>query len=158
MTMKREFRASVRLLEERGAVGRIVGTIIEEGRVASDRREVFTSGSVKFPHEGIKLLRDHGGDEVLTFIPKHVGAEIRINELLPDTELGRRVAAEVRSGARSSLSVEFTSLSEQTVSSVREVRSALVEAVALVEAGSYTQARAELRAEVRHKRRRRRWR
>ena len=98
--MKRELRSTVALVEQRGTVGRIVGTIIEEGRVASDRREVFTNGSVKFPHEGVQLLRGHGGDEVLTFIPKHEGSEIRIDEPLPDTILGRKIRAEVKSGAR----------------------------------------------------------
>ena len=153
--MKRELRSAVALVEQRGTVGRIVGTIIEEGRVASDRREIFTNGAVKFPHEGVQLLRGHGGAAIMTFIPKHEGAEITINELLPETELGRRVASEVRSGERSSLSVEFHSLSEGTVSDVREVRSALVEAVALVEVGSYSQASAEIRA---HRKRRHRWR
>ena len=43
-SVKRELRASVQLLEERGSVGRIVGTIIEEGRIAGDRAEVFTAG------------------------------------------------------------------------------------------------------------------
>ena len=152
--MKRELRSSVQLLEERGSVGRIVGTIIEEGRIAGDRAEVFTAGSVKYPHAGIQLLRGHHGEEVLTFLPKHKGAEIRIDEPLPDTILGRKIRAEVKSGARSSLSVEFHSLLEEEVSGVREVRSALVEAVALVEAGSYQQARAE----VRQTRKRRRWR
>ena len=52
------------------------------------------------------------------------------------------------------MSVEFHSLDEGMVSNVREVRSALVEAVALVEAGSYSQARAEVRA----RKRRHRWR
>ena len=151
--MKREFRSKVALVEERGTVGRIVGTIIETGRVASDRQEVFTPGSVKYPHEGIKLLRGHNGDEVLTFLPKLDGSEVRIDEQLPDSQIGRSIAKEVRSGARSSLSVEFHSLEEAVVSNVREIRSALVEAVALVEAGAYSQARAE----VRHKRRRR-WR
>ena len=150
--MKRELRASVKLVEERGSVGRIVGTIIEEGRIAGDRAEVFTAGSVKYPHAGVQLLRGHGGEEVLTFLPKHDGSEIRIDEQLPDTILGRKVRAEVKSG-RNSLSVEFHSLEEGIVSGVREVRSALVEAVALVEAGSYRQARAEVR-----ERKRRRWR
>ena len=108
---------------------------------------------MKWPAGGIQLLRGHHGEEVLTFLPKHKGAEIRIDEPLMDTIIGRKVAAEVRSGERSALSIEFHSLLEKTVSSVREVRSALVSAVALVEAGSYSQARAEVRA-----RKRRRWR
>ena len=152
--MKRELRASVQLVEERGSVGRLTGVLIETGRVASDRREVFVPGSVKWPAEGVKLLHGHAGEAVLTFFPKHEGAEVRIDEQLPDTSLGRRVATEVRSGERASLSVEFFSLAESVVSSVREIRSALVEAVALVADGSYKQAVVEVRA----KRKRHRWR
>ena len=151
--MKRELRASVQLLEERGSVGRIVGTIIEEGRIAGDRKEIFVPGSVKWPAGGVQLLRGHAGGEVLTFLPKHDGAKIIVDEELPNTILARKVRAEVKSGSRSSLSVEFHSLEEGEVSGVREVRSALVEAVALVAAGSYQQARAEVR-----ERKRRRWR
>lgn len=151
--MKRELRSKVALLESRGTVGRIVGTIIETGRVASDRREVFTSNAVKFPSEGIQLLRGHGGDVVMDFMPKVEGAEIRIDEILPDTSLGRKVRDEVRSGSRSSLSVEMHVLEEGSVSGVREVRSAIVLAAALVEAGSYSQAIAE----IRHRKRRHRW-
>ena len=113
---------------------------------------MFTPGSVKYPHEGIKLLRGHNGDEVLTFLPKVEGSAIRIDEQLPDTNLGRRVRDEVRSGSRSALSVEMHVLEEGTVSNVREVRSALVLAVALVEAGAYSQARAEVRAQERRHR------
>lgn len=151
--MKRELRASVQLVEERGSVGRLTGVLIETGRVASDRREVFVPGSVKWPNDGVDLLRGHGGEKVLSFAPKVDGSEIRIDEPLPDTIIGRKVRAEVKSGSRSSLSVEFHSLEEEVVSGVREVRSALVEAVALVATGSYQQARAEVR-----ERKRRRWR
>ena len=152
--MKRELRASVQLVEERGSVGRLTGVLIETGRVASDRREVFVPGSVKWPAEGVDLLHGHGGEKVLSFAPKVDGSEIRIDEPLPDTILGRKVREEVKSGSRSSLSVEFFSLAESVVSSVREIRSALVEAVALVADGSYKQAVVEVRA----KRKRHRWR
>ena len=38
--------------ESREAPGRIVGTILETGRVAADRREVFTAGSADLPKYG----------------------------------------------------------------------------------------------------------
>ena len=131
--------------ESREGPGRIVGTILEVGRIAADRREVFTAGAPIFPSTGISLLRGHRGEAILTFDPIIEGSEIRIDARLPDTQLGRQVAAEVRSGERSALSVEFVSLDEARVQGVRELRSALIQGAALVPLGSYTQARAEVR-------------
>ena len=135
--------------------GRIVGTILETGRVASDRREVFAPGAAIFPSTGIELFRGHRGESVMHFQPVISGSEIRIDAPLPDSELGRQVATEVRSGARAGLSVEFVSLDEARVQGVRELRSALIQATALVPLGSYSQARAEVRS--RAGRRRRPW-
>ena len=85
----------------RGAGPRlIVGTILETGRVAADRREVFVAGAPMFPSTGISLLRGHRGEAILTFDPVVDGSTIKIDAPLPDTALGRRVAAEVRSGER----------------------------------------------------------
>ena len=131
--------------ETRAGPGRIVGTILETGRVAADRQEVFTPGAPIFPSTGIELLRGHRGEAILTFDPIVDGSEIRVDAQLPDTQLGRQVATEVRSGARSALSVEFVSLDEARVQGVRELRSALIQAAALVPLGSYDQARAEVR-------------
>ena len=131
--------------ESREGPGRIVGTILETGRVASDRQEVFVPGAAIFPSTGVELLRGHRGEAVLTFDPIVDGSEIRIDARLPDTQLGRQVAAEVRSGERSALSVEFVALDEARVQGVRELRQALIKGAALVPEGSYTQARAEVR-------------
>ena len=81
--------------------GRLVGTILETGRVASDRQEVFTPGSPIFPSVGVELFRGHRGKSVMTFDPIVDGSTIRIDARLPDNELGRQVATEVRSGERS---------------------------------------------------------
>ena len=131
--------------ESRESPGRIVGTILEVGRIAADRREVFTAGAPIFPSTGISLLRGHRGEAILTFDPIVDGSTIKIDAPLPDTALGRQVAAEVRSGARAALSVEFVSLDEARVQGVRELRSALIQGAALVPLGSYNQARAEVR-------------
>ena len=131
--------------ESREGPGRITGVLLELGRMAADRQEVFVPGAAIFPSTGVELLRGHHGAPILTFDPIVGGSEIRIDAPLPDTALGRQVATEVRSGARSALSVEFVPLVETRVMGVRELRSALIQGAALVPAGSYTQARAEVR-------------
>ena len=135
--------------DTREGSGRITGVILELGRVAGDRQELFTPGAPVFPSTGVTLSRGHHGDAVMTFDPIVDGSEIRIDARLPDTQLGRQVATEIRSGARSALSVEFVSLDEARVQGVRELRSALISATALVPSGSYNQARAEVRQRAR---------
>ena len=131
--------------ETREGPGRIVGTILETGRVAGDRQEIFVPGSPIFPSTGVELRRGHRGEAVLTFDPIVDGSKIKIDARLPDTQLGRQVATEVRSGQRAALSIEFIPLIETRTMGVRELRSALIQAAALVPLGSYGQARAEVR-------------
>ena len=151
--MKREIRCRVecRADESRTSPGRIVGTLIEQGRVAGDRPEVFVAGAIKWPHNGMRLLREHHGAQIMRFAPVEDGATLRIDAQLPDTALGRKAAAEIRSGERADLSIEFHAMEEEQVSGVREVRSAIVDAVALAPTGSgvYEQARAEVRSKPR---------
>ena len=148
-----EIRCAIELRAASDSPGRIVGTIIETGRVASDRRELFVPGAVQWPGGGVRLLAEHRGRAVMTFQPKIDGAKIQIDDKLPDTAIGREVAAEIRAGRKRGLSVEFYAAEEGQVQGVREVRSALIEAVAVVESPAYVQAVAE----VRRKRGRRVW-
>ena len=144
--MTREIRsAAIELRAAENSPGRIVGTIIEQGRVAGDRREVFAVGSIRWPSEGVRLLAEHRGREVMSFQPVLDGAALRIDAALPDSALGREVAAEVRSGRKGALSIEFYATQEAQVQGVREVRSALMDAAAVVAAGAYDQARVEVR-------------
>ena len=150
--MTEELHCGIELREAADSPGRIVGTILETGRVASDRAEVFTPGSVTFPSNGLKLLAEHRGRMVMRVQPEIAGSEIRIDARLPDNALGREVASEIRAGRRRGLSIEFVSTNEARVAGVREIRSALVDAAAVVTSPAYTQARAEIR-----QRRRRAW-
>lgn len=134
--------------------GRIVGTLIEQGRVSQRpvgreaRAEVFAPGSIRWPREGMRLLAEHLGREVMTFTPVVDGPRIGIDAALPDTEIGREVAREVRSGAKTGLSIEFMASREAEVMGVREIRAALVDVAALAppEATYYRQGRVEVRA------------
>ena len=100
---------------------RIVGTLLPIGRVAVDRKEIFTPGSISFPAAGVRLLLEHRGREVMRFTPVEdaTAAEWRIDAELPDTPEGREAAALVQSGQRKGLSVEFFTLSDKRVSQVR---------------------------------------
>ena len=143
-----EFREDV----TRAGPGRITGVILPMGRVAGDRREVFTPGSVTIPDGGVALLAEHRGREVMRFVPVEQDGELRIDEALPDTKLAREVSEAVRSGRRSGLSVEFRALADALVQGVREIRSALVTGAAIVKAGAYNQARAGVRGQTHHRR------
>lgn len=148
--MTREIRCALELRASETSPGRLVGTLLEYGRVAGDRREVFTPNSVRWPANGVRLLAEHRGRMVTRVAPVLEGSELRLDVALPDTALGREVAGEIRAGRKRGLSVEFFATEEAQVSGVREVRSALVDAVAVVPSPAYDQARVE----VRQKRRR----
>ena len=148
-----EIRCRLELREDvsRQSPGRLSGVLIQTGRVASDRREVFTPGSVRWPANGVRLLAEHRGRMVGRFQPVEDGSEIRIDYALPDSALGREVATEVRAGRKAGLSVEFFATEERSVQGVREVRGALVDAAAVVESPAYEQARAEIRSKGRRR-------
>ena len=148
-----EIRCELELRETDRGPGILLGTILETGRIAGDRREVFTPGSVQFPSNGIRLLAEHRGRQVMRLTPVIEGSSIRVEAQLPDNAIGREVAAEVRSGRKRGLSVEFTATQEATVSGVREIRGARVDAAAIVASPAYDQARVE----VRQRGDRRRW-
>ena len=148
--MRRNF--PVELREAQSGPGRLSGVVLPFGRVAGDRREVFAPGSVSYPHNGIRLLLEHRGRQFARVTPEMVGNEMRISLDLPDTTEGREAARMVQSGERAALSIEFHALQQAIVSGVREIRSAIVDAAALVPSGAYDQARVELRG-----RRRRVW-
>ena len=136
-----------------GSPGRLVGVVLPVGRVAVDRPELFVGSGVQTPRGGIALLPEHRSTTVvMRFDPiRGDDGELRVDHLLPNTPAGLALAASVRSGATTGLSVEFHSLDEARVSGVREVRQSLITAVATVPSQSYDQARAEIRAK------RRRW-
>ena len=138
---------TVECREATGSPGRLVGLILPVGRVAGDRPELFVGAGVQTPAEGIALLPEHRSTTVvMRFDPiRKADGSLQVDHRLPNSPEGRALAASVRSGATTGLSVEFHSLDEAQVQGVREVRQSLVTAVATVTSQSYDQARAEVR-------------
>lgn len=136
-----------RKLELRDTGKRVEGVIIQEGRAASERREVFAPGAVRWSSSGIDLLGGHGGKSVAVAFPvREPNGAISIS--VPATQPVRDAMSKYGSG----LSVEFMALEERrTGGGIREITRAYVDAAAFVSSPEYTQAKAEIR------KRRRRW-
>ena len=143
-----EVRCSIELRADstRSGPGRLTGTLIVEGEQASDRREVFSSGALQWPPDGIVLRRQHARDKPITMIqPRREGNKIIVDENLPDTQSGRDAAAEIRSGLFRGLSVEFVSQREKFTGGVRRIGSALLKGAGLVDTPSYSSALVSVR-------------
>jgi len=122
---------------------RLVGVILQEGRVARQRSEVFAPGSVLWPPDGIEIRTTHLGKAETRAIPvREDGGAIRIS--VPATPA---IVQAVNAGKRA-MSVEFHALREErTVAGVREIQRAVVDGAALTTPAKseYAQTAAELR-------------
>ena len=134
--------------------GRLVGVILPAGRVAGDRKEIIVGAGIQTPSAGMVLLPEHRSTKaIMTFDPvRDADGTLRIDHRLPNSAEGRAAAEAVRTGRTAALSAEFFALDDGWVSGVREVRQSLVSAAALVPAGAYNQATAEVRAKGNHRR------
>lgn len=148
---KLEVRCIVSVEEDRDrrGAGTLRGTLLPFGRVAQDRREVFAPDSVRFPSDGIRLLLEHRGREVMSFQPNVDARGVHVEALLPDSPEGREAAASVKAGKLRGLSIEMSHATSTVVQGVREISDALISAVALVPEGAYRQAVPEVRAKRR---------
>lgn len=129
-----EFRAD----ESRQSPGRIVGTLIEYGKRASDRAELFTDGALSWEDRGVILNEQHNRQApIMRFTPTVEGRQVKIDAALPDTQRGRDIATMVRNGTMTGLSIEFRATSEGRAGGVREVRAARLMGAAVVDSPSY---------------------
>ena len=121
------------------------GCLIQEGRAASARAELFAPGSLQWSAEGIALRAEHLGAEDSRAIPtREANGEIRIS-----APASAALVAAYNEG-RKFLSIEFHSLKEtRSAAGVREIQSAFLPGAALVADPEYTQATAEVRARQR---------
>lgn len=119
----------------------LYGVLIQEGRAARRRREVFAPGAVEWPSDGVGILTRHHGAPEVRAVPNRQ-PDGRITLKAPATEAIRGAV----SAGRRFMSVEFHSLRERrTESGIREILRALVPDVALVDSPEYAQTAAEVR-------------
>ena len=141
--------AEIEIREAEGG-DRLVGTILQEGRAASVRPELFAPGALVWGDDGIAIRTEHRGAEVARAMPvRGPHGDIRISAVATP-----EIRAAFASGKRY-LSAEFQPLAEiRTVGNIREIQRAFIGAAAMVRDPEYVQARAEVRARAS---RRRRW-
>ena len=118
------------------------GVLIQEGRAASVRPEVFAPGSLVWASDGVAIRAKHLGAEDSRAIPtREANGEIRI--AAPATAA---LVAAFNEGRRH-LSIEFHAVQEtRSAAGVREIQQAFLPGVALVADPEYKQAKAEVRS------------
>ena len=121
------------------------GVLIQEGRAASVRAEVFAPRSLVWASEGVAIRAEHRGVEVTRAIPtREANGEISIATPAPPA-----LVAAFNEG-RKFLSIEFHAVQEtRSAAGVREIQQAFLPGVALVADPEYTQATAEVRSRPR---------
>ena len=91
----------IRLAEDpdRRGPGILEGTLLPYETRAQDRPEMFESGSMTWPADGVLLREMHKRESPLArFIPEATDTEVRVKIALPDTTAGRDAATNVRAG------------------------------------------------------------
>ena len=118
------------------------GVLIQEGRAASTRAEVFAPLSLVWASNSIALRAKHLGVEDSRAIPtRETNGEIRIA-----APASAALVAAFNEG-RKFLSIEFQAVQEtRNAAGVREIQSAFLPGAALVYDPEYHQATAEVRA------------
>ena len=121
------------------------GVLIQEGRAASARAEIFAPGSLQWSAEGIAIRSKHLAGEDSRAIPtREANGEIRIA-----APASAALVAAYNEG-RKFLSIEFHSLKEtRSAAGVREIQSAFLPGAALVSDPEYLQSGAEIRSRQR---------
>lgn len=152
--MADEIRCSVELREDdtRQSPGRLSGVLLTYGERAGDRAELFETGALRWPDNGIVLRRQHQrGAPIMRVVPEVRGAQVIVDAPLPDTQAGRDAAAEIRAGLMTGLSVEFRATAQRFAGGVRRITAALLNGAGLVDSPSYSGSAVEVRARARRR-------
>ena len=117
------------------------------GERASDRPEMFSEQSLRFPPQGIIIDEMHNRQApILRVVPVIDGNTVKIDVPFPDTQRGRDAATNVRLGVLTGLSVAFHSEEEEMRNGVRVIKKAFAPRAGLVDEAAYKGSKAEIRA------------
>ena len=137
--------------ESRQSPGRLVGTLLTYGEMASDRKEMFEVGALTFPEGGLWINEMHTrAAPILRAMPELRGKELVIDVPFPDTTRGRDAAAGLRSDPPlfTGLSIEFHATQETVRNGIRVIQRAFVPRAGLVDVPSYSGSKVEVRAKA----------
>ena len=124
------------------------GVLIQEGRIASQRKELFAPGACQWPAEGVDILTEHRGQSEARTLPTRQPD----GSIVIDAAASPGMIAAVKSGKRF-MSVEFHALAEtRNAADIREITGAMIMASALTNDPEYQQTSAELRDRSRRRR------
>ena len=143
-----EIRCAVEVREDdqRQSPGRLFGTLLTYGERAKFRPEVFESGSLDWPADGIVINRQHvRGAPIMRVVPEVRGAAVVVDAPLPDTAAGRDAAREIRDGLFRGLSVEFRATLQSYAGGVRRIKRAVLGGAGLVDTPEYRGSAVEVR-------------
>ena len=133
--------------------GRLVGVLMTYEKRASDRREIFKRGALRFPPGGIIINEQHQrGQPILRAVPIVDGDTVRIDAMLPDTQRGRDAATNLKEGVLTGLSVEMYPEAETMQNGIRVIQRAFAPRAGLVDDPSYSDSTAEVRNQDQAKR------
>ena len=140
-----EIRCSIEVREVEGKPTRIVGTLMDYGTEALDRREVFEVSSLKWDGPLILNRQHERKNPILKFLPVEASGRVAIDVEVPSTAAGSDAISELRAGLFSGLSIEFKAIKEHIVGGVKRISEAILTGAALVDSPSYSRSVVEAR-------------
>ena len=147
----KEITCEIRFAEDesRSSPGRLRGTLLKYGALASDRNETFLHGSLSWAPEGVLLREMHRRDSpIARVLPVEIDGEIRIDAQLPNTQRGRDAAENIRQGVYGGRSVEFQAVEQRRAGGRREIVKGVLGGCGLVDLPSYEDSKVEVRAKT----------
>ena len=147
MIEKRQVEIRIESDPNRRGPGILSGVLMPYGHKAQDRPEVFQSGALHWPSDGVLLRFMHRRDApIARFTPEATDTEVRVSIVLPDTTAGRDAATNVRAGVLQGLSVEFQAEREESRDGLRVIQRARLVGAGLVDRGAYAEASVSVRS------------
>ena len=152
-----EYRAD----ESNASPGLLTGVVMSYGKRAKNLPEMFADDSLHWRDDGIVIWelhppKDRNGEPIPSMppltrtMPYLEGRNVMINAPLPRNQRGQHVAESMRGPLPmyGGLSLEFRAERVTREGGIRVIKSALLEAAALVFRGEYAESTVEVRGEI----------
>ena len=120
--------------DARRSPGVIEAVLLTYGERARSIPEVIAQDALSWPETGIPLNRNHSADDFMRVVPYVDGAQLKVRAELPDTSVGRDVAAVMRADPPlyGGMSIEYVADGEEWNGDVWEVTAGRLVGAALV--------------------------